>query len=120
MPFGFNRREDAETALRIVRDPPKRPPAKIGTLSGPPATPGYIFQTPSGGIAARSGTTCGSAACTPYYIDPSGAITELTDNGGSSQTQTVYNIFATAIGGSAYITAKQVFGVLVADAEDCA
>jgi len=79
-----------------------------------------LFQTPVGGIPARSGTTAGSASCTPYYINPSsGAITELLNVSGASQTLTVYNVSASAVAGSAYIQAKAIGSVLVADMEDC-
>lgn len=80
---------------------------------------GIIFQTPSGGIAARSGTTPGSAECTPYYINSSGALTELTNPDGTSRTHTVYHIGATAVAGTTYIQAKRCHGRLVADMEDC-
>ena len=122
MSYTFNQRSDIDATIEMVRQPTK---AVTGVdpfrqNNSAPLTVGYLFQTPSGGIAARSGTTCGSAACTPYYIDSTGEIAELTDNDGASQTITVYNVFGSAIAGSAYITAKRVFGQLVADAEDCA
>lgn len=79
-----------------------------------------LFQTPAGGIPARSGTTAGSAACTPYYINPStGAIAELLDSNGNSQTLTVFNVSASAVAGNAYIQAKLAGSTLVADMEDC-
>ena len=78
-----------------------------------------IFISPEGGIPARSGTTAGSAACVPYYIGSSAVITELLDTSGASQTLTVYNISASAVAGSKYITAKTVRGVYVVDMEDC-
>ena len=81
----------------------------------------YLLQTPTGGIPARSGTTAGSADCTPYYIDTlnSDAITEMTDENDASQTLKVYNVFGSPVAGSVYITAKRVNGVLLVDAEDC-
>ena len=121
MSYSFERKSDIVKAIQMVRQPSKAAVGRdpFAQVSGSRLTEGYLFQTPSGGIAARSGTTCGSAACTPYYIDSSGVINELTDNSGTSQTVTVYNVFGSAIGGSVYITAKRVYGVLVADAEDC-
>lgn len=71
------------------------------------------FATPGGGIAARSGSTLGSATCT-----------QLTLEGGTRATTTnsvtVYNDFTTAIGGSADIIATRIDGIWVAIAEDCA
>jgi hypothetical protein len=73
-----------------------------------------IAQTSSGGIPARSGSTAGSASCTVCYLS-SGSLSST----GSSIT--VYNWSQTAVGGSKYITIKQL-GLTsdwVVDAEDC-
>lgn len=78
-----------------------------------------IFKAPSGGIPARSGTTCGSAACKPYYITDAGVLTEQLDHLGASQSVTVYSIFSEAVAANAYITAKDVHGILAVDSEDC-
>jgi len=78
-----------------------------------------VFKTPAGGIDARDGTTCSSAECVPYYLDDDGELTELNDDGGTSQTVEIFNIFGTDIGASVYITAKDLHGVLVVDSEDC-
>lgn len=77
-----------------------------------------IFLTPSGGIAARSGTTPGSATCTGYVID-NGSLTTFKDTSGSDYTATVYNISTTAATGSTYIQAKRSGCQWVADFEDC-
>lgn len=73
-----------------------------------------IALTSSGGISARSGTTAGYASCTVCYL-ASGVLTTT----GSSVT--VYNWSQTAVGGSKYITIKQIglTGDWVVDAEDC-
>jgi len=117
--YNFKRRSDVEALIPIARKGTYEPPPRVGNRPQPLLSEGWILLTPAGGIAARSGTTCGSASCTPYFIDGSGDLTEFTDGGGSSQTWTVYNMFSSAIGGSTYITAKLVCNVLVADAEDC-
>lgn len=77
-----------------------------------------IFKTPSGGIPARSSTTCGSADCTPYTIDDAGELVEL-KTGATSREIEIFNPFGSDIGGSVYITAKEIHGVLIVDAEDC-
>lgn len=119
--FTFAKREDIDKAIKLVRNPPPMPKPKQGPEQLPRITIGWIFKTPGGGIAARSGTTPGSASCTPYYIDTDGpTLTELTDDAGASQTVTVYHIGADTIAGDVYIMAKEVYGVLVADMEDCA
>lgn len=105
--YGFNQ-PDARDLVNLIgsdgggltpdQQPPTRQPA--------------IFQTPVGGIAARSGTTAGSASCTMYYMDG----TTITTTGNSF---TVYNIFGDAIGGSVYIVASPVKGGYVLISEDC-
>ena len=57
-----------------------------------------LFQTPGGGIAARSGTTVSSATCTEFKL-VSGTLTTNT------MTATVYNPWPVAIPASYYITA---------------
>ena len=71
-----------------------------------------VFLTPGGGIAARSGATLGSATCTHYTVT---AGTRAT----ASATETVYNDFTSAIGGSVDIIAARIDGIWVAIAEDC-
>ena len=84
------------------------------------ATRTYLLMTPSGGIPARSGTTAGSANCTPYYIESStGSIIEWLDSSAASQTFEVFNVAASAVAGDKYIQAKVVGSVLVVDMEDC-
>lgn len=74
---------------------------------------GRVFVTPSGGIAARSGATLGSATCTHYTVTGG-------TRASTSDTVTVYNDFTTAIGGSTDIVAIRVDGIWLAIAEDCA
>lgn len=78
-----------------------------------------IFQSPGGGIPARSGTTAGSANCKAFYINDSNTLVEIKDSANTSLAVPVKNIFGGAIGGDAYITAKEHRGKLIADAEDC-
>jgi len=78
-----------------------------------------IFQAPSGGIPARSGTTCGTANCKPFIINDSGVLVELLSATNTSQSVPVYSIFSEAVAGNAYITVKDVFGMLAVDSEDC-
>jgi len=78
-----------------------------------PNSTGRIFLTPAAGISARTGTTAGSATCT--IVNTNGPNMSV-----SSETQTVYNVFGSAIGGDVYITAKRNDnGDWIADAEDC-
>jgi hypothetical protein len=78
-----------------------------------------VYKTPSGGIPARSGTTCGSAECVPYIIEDDGEIVELLDEDQQSMAHEVFNMFGSDIGGSVYITVKDVHGCMQIDAEDC-
>lgn len=78
-----------------------------------PDSSGRIYLTPEAGIPARTGTTAGSATCT--IVNTNGPNMSV-----SSDTQTVYNVFGSAIGGDVYITAKRNDnGDWIADAEDC-
>jgi hypothetical protein len=77
-----------------------------------------IFKATSG-IPARSGTTCGSANCVPYYIDDDGELVEMLNDADASQTVQIFSIFSEAVATNAYVTAKDVFGVLAVDSEDC-
>ncbi len=117
MAFTFREREVAVGLKRIYETEPWQTP-KVGTIVGDMLTYGYIFKTPVGGIPSRSGDQCGKANCTAYYIDQDGKLKTHTFN---SQTQLVevLNPFSTAIAGDVYITAKNVFGQIVVDAEDC-
>jgi len=105
--YGFNK-DDANALLESIGNGESTFP--LG--GGGQQQLSRIFQTPSGGIAARSGTTAGSASCTEYYVSGS----TITATGSSF---TVHNIFGTAIGGEVYITAKLIRGKWIADAEDC-
>ena len=120
--FNFKNRADIE---RVLGRTSRESQPKV-SLEGPEElkrlTHGWIYKTPAGGIPAATGTSpvvAGSAACTPYYINADAELTALTNDAGSAQTQTIYNIFSGAITANAFITAKEVFGVKVADAEDC-
>lgn len=77
-----------------------------------------IFKATSG-IPARSGTTCGSANCVPYYIDDDGELVEMLDDEDESQAVEIFSIFSEEVQTDAYITAKDVFGVLAVASEDC-
>lgn len=122
----FSKREDVESLLKLVdSEGPLRLPGSRVRREGV-LTTGWLFKTPAGGIPARDGVRCGRAECVPYYlkgVDVSGQleldIEELTDNEGTSITVEVFNIFSSDIGGDAYITAKEIYKRLVADAEDC-
>lgn len=75
---------------------------------------GVIIKTPSGGIAARSGTTVSSASCDVFSI----VGTTLTDTGNNID---VFNISISSVGGSKYGLAKKEYatGKWVIDFEDC-
>lgn len=81
-----------------------------------------IGKTTSTGIPARSGTTPGNGLVTFYYIDvPDAAITSgtLTDAGFTDYN--VWNLSATAIAASTYVTLKRISfaNQWIVDAEDC-
>lgn len=78
-----------------------------------------VFKTPGGGIPGRSGTQCGEADCTPYYIDDTGKLVEMKEPDGTARLITIYHLGRSAVAGDAYIQAKRCHGRLVADMEDC-
>ena len=120
--FNFANRNDIERVLRMVNSPAGRGSLpSAGTITQEYVTHGFIMQTPASGIPARSGTTAGKAACTPYYIDVENGntLTEIQDDEGNALDYDVFNISASAVAGSAYILAKRVYGVLIVDMEDC-
>ena len=112
--FAFSNRKDIERVLRLVEsEPARKPKPSIGTNEFETAfRHGVICQTPGSGIAARSGTTLTSAACTVHYID-NGTLTAF------GETIDVYNLASASIAGTTYITAKLVGTNWVADMEDC-
>lgn len=71
-----------------------------------------VFETPSGGIAARTTTTLPSATCTLQNL-AGGVIAAETI------TETVYNMGSEAVAGSTYIQAAVINGIWVANWEDC-
>lgn len=116
--YGFNDR-DVAVGLRQLYETKGWKEQTFGLEGSENGTLGYLFMTPTGGIPARSGNTCGSAECLAKYIDPSGEIKQYIDSDGANVVIQVYNPFSSAVGGDRYITAKRVFGQIVVDAEDC-
>lgn len=71
-----------------------------------------VFETPLGGIAAKSGSTLSSANCT--LLDVSGGTRATT-----STTVEVYNEFFGDISGGVDIIAAKINGIWIVIAEDC-
>lgn len=119
--YNFKRRHDIEKTIQLVRrNAGRKVLPSTGTFDyNNRKTAGMIFLTPEEGIPAMSAYQCGSAECTPYFIDETGNLLELLGNDETSQTFTVYHIGSSAIAGSTYIQAKLVYNKLVADFEDC-
>ena len=96
--YGFSKR-DAQALLSKIRTSAHTIP-EMKPRGGGGGGSAKIVQTPGGGIAARSGTTAGSATCTEFKLSGS-TITTNTD------TITVYNIWPFAIPASMYILATK-------------
>ena len=114
--YNFRRRQDAQQLLELLNNSgsvPRRMEA-VSTGQGDAVT-SIIIDIPSGGIAARSGTTPGSASCTPFYINDAGTLEQVPD----SVDITVYNLATDAVTGSRYGQAKNVLGKWVIDVEYC-
>lgn len=120
--LGFLTESDAKRVLRMVRLLETIGPElllQLATRIEGNEEFGNIYLTPVGGIPARSGTTLGTAECTPYYIDDDWELQELLDDDGNSQTHTIGHLGASAVGASRYIQSKIVSSKKVADMEDC-
>jgi hypothetical protein len=72
---------------------------------------GKVAFTPSGGIAAMSGTTPGSASCNLYDFNGTSLV--------SNNTAYVFNTTTASVGGSKYIQTKLIDGCLFVDVEPC-
>lgn len=114
--YGFKDRTTAERLRNLagVSEPNSRPQG-ARVIKGQ----GWILKTPVGGILGRVGDTCGIAECTVYKINYSSGNLQPRQVGGVDSVQPVYNIFASDVAGDVFITAKEVDGKLVVDAEDC-
>jgi hypothetical protein len=84
-------------------------------LASPPDQGSIVhFVSPSGGIAARSSLTMGSATCDIYNSSGSGVLSD------SGTNETVYNVASSAFAASTHgIAARNAAGLLVAIVEDC-
>lgn len=110
--YGFNK-HDAESLLRHVGGGDSEYlEGKVRGGSNASAATIAAFVTPGGGIAARSGSTLGSATCTRLTLSGGTRATTTT-------TVTVYNNFLSAVGASVDIKAAQIDGIWVVLAEDC-
>ena len=108
--YGFSK-GDADELVRLIGD---RGVTEIKTKASIDFDKLLVVITPSGGIAARSGTTCGTATCTVQVVDYDGAITATT------RTVKVCNLSTEAIDGSSYIMCHKVpGGAYMAHWEDC-
>jgi len=122
--FSFRNRADIEAVLRMLNKHRRNQrltqiggtgePERLGVIENKATTENFIYLTPSDGIPARSGTSAGSAQCTPYYVNQNGQFLELTNDDDASQTHTIYNYSTSAITGNVYVSVDRVFGELVA------
>lgn len=116
-PYAF----DESTGLAIVRLAKQlrnRNPSQFGDVNflddqRGPTVHVYIAKAPSGGIAAMSGTTPGSATCTLYKFNSSNVLTVTSP----AQTLTVFNTSMSAIVGDAFLKIQReiLSGKFVAD-----
>lgn len=88
-------------------------------LAVPVRWDGWILQTPSGGIPARTGSTLGKADCVPYYVNDSDVETKLTDSNGNDMSIEVFNLADSAVAGSVRIMAINIAGKPVCVWEEC-
>jgi hypothetical protein len=87
---------------------------RSGTPVGHGGVPTYVAYTGGSGIAARSGTTPGSATVTLYTLSGGTLATATT-------TDTAYNLSTSAVAASAYVVCmrEQISGKLICVWEDC-
>ena len=96
---------DLERLVNSLLTPKSKPRVIVGQSN-------LVAKSPSGGIAARSGTTISSAVCTIWTR--SGSTLSAT-----SQTATVYNLSSSAVAGSVYVGIVETNIGYVAVWEDC-
>lgn len=109
--YGFSKPDAIQILQRLGTNGVGEMPVSSNIAQG-----GYIAMTPSGGIAARSGTTVTVADCDVYYLAGSGSTRTLVSSG---VKLAVANMSTTAITGSVYILCGLFGGELVAPWEDC-
>jgi hypothetical protein len=109
--WGFQERETAEQLKRMVGNVDVE--YVEGKVRQSVVAKTQVFFTPSGGIAARSGATLGSATCTRISVT-SGT------RASTGSMQTVYNHFRSAVAGSTDVIASLIDGIWVVISEDCA
>jgi len=111
--YGFNR----EQALELVNSLGQRDFSMrlYDQESGSSIFSGAIhFLSPSGGIAARSTLTMGSASCDIYTCSSGGVLSD------SGINETVYNMASSPFAGSTHgVAMRNAAGLLVAIVEDC-
>jgi hypothetical protein len=101
--------EDLDATIEILYDHNDK---VINWLLIDSSFPIRAYETPSGGIAGKSGNTLSSAFCT--LLDLSSGTRVVT-----AKTRSVYNPFFGAIAGSVDIIAARFNGIWIAIAEDC-
>lgn len=104
--FTFNA-QDADAMLQSLGQSLNNPKPSQGVR-----TPCIMALTPTGGIAARSGTTVSSANCTVYY-NAAGTLTS------AGFTVPIYNLSTTAVAQAVYVLAVHAGGTLFCNWEDC-
>lgn len=106
--YGFNA-ADADDLLQLIGG--KDSEHVEGKVRGQKSIEVAAFSAGSG-IAAISGSTLGSASCTKLTVT-SGT------RASTGSSETVYNLFTSAIGSGNDIIAIKINGIWVAIAEDC-
>jgi hypothetical protein len=105
--YGFNK--DDATSLIASINSPATSYSEGGSSTGLAAR---VFETPGGGITARSGTTLGTGTCTHFRI--AGGVLAT-----SGDTYVVRNLGTEAVPGNIYIQAVRIEGIWVANWEQC-
>jgi len=122
----------SDEALRQVREVVRQTQGEArGTRAAnvPPIAPGpecFIAKSPSGGIAARSGTTVSGEECDLYRTAEAVGTTDRTlsamylSDGMTPNTRTVYNFSSEAVSANAWIIiSRDKLGTWWVIAEEC-
>jgi len=113
-------KQAARQIQRAVRKSERNNPALPQSRRPMAQSSCYIGKAPVGGIAARSGTTPGTAEVEVWRINAAGTLEAVTDIHGTTLTLTGYNISSGAVSANAYVQVKQdAYGRFIVDFEDC-
>lgn len=111
-------RESGERLADHLRTDRYQPPIRPDELPRETQPQSFVYQTPPGGIPARSGAVCGKASCAlgELYVDGSDIKIRAVS---PAVMHDIVNMVEAAIAGDEWIQVKLINGQRVIDVENC-